>query len=87
MSLPRVLIPFPGKSLGNVKRLKAQGITILVSTPYMDEATLCDKIALMQGGKILSVDTPHNIMVSYPGKLYAARAAKYVQAAPGPSTL
>ncbi|HZG24825.1 MAG TPA: ABC transporter ATP-binding protein [Chitinophagaceae bacterium] len=58
-----------------LKRLKAQGITILVSTPYMDEATLCDKIALMQGGKILSVDTPHNIMVSYPGKLYAARAA------------
>ncbi|OGU83760.1 MAG: ATPase, partial [Stygiobacter sp. RIFOXYA12_FULL_38_9] len=36
-----------------LKRLKAQGITILVSTPYMDEAKLCDRIALMQKGKIL----------------------------------
>lgn len=33
-----------------LKRLKEQGITILVSTPYMDEATLCDRIALMQSG-------------------------------------
>src|SRR5450755_997742 len=44
-----------------LKRLKQQNITIVVSTPYMDEATLCDKIALMQGGKILSIDTPGNI--------------------------
>lgn len=54
-----------------LKRLKAQGITILVSTPYMDEATLCDRIALIQGGKVLSIDTPENIIESYPGQLYA----------------
>jgi ABC-2 type transport system ATP-binding protein len=58
-----------------LKRLKEQGITILVSTPYMDEATLCDRIALIQNGKILSIDTPQQIVQSYPEKLYAVRAA------------
>ena len=57
-----------------LKRLKQQGITILVSTPYMDEATLCDRIALMQSGNILSIDTPENIVKSYKTKLYAAKA-------------
>lgn len=58
-----------------LKRLKAQGITILVSTPYMDEAVLCDRIALIQNGKILSIDTPENLVKNYPGKLYAVKAA------------
>jgi len=57
-----------------LKRLKAQGITILVSTPYMDEANLCDRIALIQNGKILSVDTPTNLSQSYSEKLYAVKA-------------
>lgn len=57
-----------------LKRLKAQGITIVVSTPYMDEATLCDRIALMQNGKILSVDTPEKIVGAYPDPLYAVKA-------------
>jgi ABC-type multidrug transport system ATPase subunit len=57
-----------------LKRLKAQGISILVSTPYMDEATLCDRIALIQAGKILSIDTPQHIIGQYPEKLYAVRA-------------
>src|SRR2546428_13195527 len=48
-----------------LKRLKAQNITILVSTPYMEEATLCDRIALMQSGKILSINTPDNITKAY----------------------
>ena len=59
-----------------LKRLKQEGITILVSTPYMDEATLCERIALIQGGKILSVETPENITREYPGKLYAIKATK-----------
>ena len=42
-------------------RLKQEGITMLVSTPYMDEAEQCDRIALMQDGQLLSVDTPDNI--------------------------
>ena len=41
--------------------LKEQGITILVSTPYMNEAALCDRVALIQNGKTLSIDTPENI--------------------------
>ncbi len=43
-------------------RLKAEGITILVSTPYMDEANRCDRIALIQKGSILSVDNPDGII-------------------------
>src|SRR5664279_735810 len=57
-----------------LKKLKSLGITILVSTPYMDEANLCDRIALIQNGRIMSVDTPENIIRSYPVKLFAARA-------------
>lgn len=57
-----------------LKKLKAQGITILVSTPYMDEATLCERIALIQNGKILSVETPENIVKSFPVALYAAKS-------------
>lgn len=57
-----------------LKKLKHQGITILVSTPYMDEATMCERIALMQEGKIMSIDTPKNIINTYPKKMYAIRA-------------
>lgn len=57
-----------------LKRLKEQEITIIVSTPYMDEAVLCDRIALIQGGKILSINTPEAIMESYPETLYAFKA-------------
>lgn len=57
-----------------LKRLKAQGITILVSTPYMDEATMCERIALIQGGKIMSINTPSKIVEGYPKKLYAVKS-------------
>lgn len=57
-----------------LKRLKNDGITIVVSTPYMDEASLCDRIALIQDGKLLSTDTPENIVASYPDPLYAVKA-------------
>lgn len=57
-----------------LKRLKEQDITIVVSTPYMDEASLCDRIALIQNGKILSVDTPDNIINAYPGQLHQIKA-------------
>ena len=57
-----------------LKRLQAQDITIIVSTPYMDEAALCDRIALIQGGKILSIDTPQSIVQSYPEQLFAVKA-------------
>jgi ABC-2 type transport system ATP-binding protein len=58
-----------------LKRLKHQGISILVSTPYMDEAALCDRIALIEGGKILSIDSPADTVKKYPGKLFAVRSS------------
>jgi len=57
-----------------LKRLQQRGITMLVSTPYMDEASLCDRIAMIQGGKILEIDTPSNIVKQYPKSLFKVRA-------------
>jgi ABC-type multidrug transport system ATPase subunit len=54
-----------------LKRLKTQGITILVSTPYMDEATLCDRIALIQNGQFLKIDTPQQIIGQFNQTLWA----------------
>lgn len=58
-----------------LKRLQQKGITILVSTPYMDEAALCDRIALIQGGKILEIDTPNAIVSHFPKPLYNISAS------------
>ncbi len=58
-----------------LQRLKEQQITMLVSTPYMDEATRCDRIALIQNGKILSIETPHNVAASLGAPLFAVKAA------------
>ena len=57
-----------------LKRLKGEGITILVSTPYMDEANLCERIALIQDGQIMSIDTPDGITAAYPRTLYAIKS-------------
>ena len=54
-----------------LKNLQAQGITIIVSTPYMDEAMLCDRIALINNGEFLDIDTPENLIKKFPKKLYA----------------
>jgi ABC-type multidrug transport system ATPase subunit len=56
-----------------LKRLQQKGITILVSTPYMDEAALCDRIALIQKGAILKIDTPTNIISNYDKTIYNVR--------------
>jgi ABC-type multidrug transport system ATPase subunit len=57
-----------------LKRLQQKGITILVSTPYMDEAELCDRIALIQNGKILQINTPQEIVKQYPKTIFNIRA-------------
>jgi ABC-type multidrug transport system ATPase subunit len=57
-----------------LKRLQQKGITILVSTPYMDEAALCDRIALIQKGSILRIDTPENIINKYDKTIYDVQA-------------
>jgi ABC-type multidrug transport system ATPase subunit len=57
-----------------LRKLKNEGITILVSTPYMDEAMLCDRVALMQKGGLLSVNTPSGIIGQYTLPLWAVKA-------------
>lgn len=57
-----------------LKKLQKKEITILVSTPYMDEATLCDRVALIQKGKILDVDSPRRITEKFPRKIIRARS-------------
>jgi ABC-2 type transport system ATP-binding protein len=57
-----------------LQNLKKQGITIVVSTPYMDEAVLCDRVALMQSGQIMKIDTPQAITEQFPYKLHSIRA-------------
>lgn len=57
-----------------LKRLQQKGITMLVSTPYMDEAELCDRIALIQNGEILEIDTPQEIVNHFPKTIYNVSA-------------
>lgn len=57
-----------------LSNLKEQGITILVSTPYMDEASLCDRIALIQEGEFLKIDTPHHIIEQYENSLWSVHS-------------
>jgi len=59
-----------------LKGLKKQGITILVSTPYMDEASLCDRVALIQSGKILSINTPQGVVDSFSKPLWAVKSTR-----------
>lgn len=54
--------------------LQATGLTIVVSTPYMDEAARCDRVALVQGGRVLAIDVPGAIGARFPRPLFAVRA-------------
>lgn len=58
-----------------LNQIRLEGISILVSTPYMDEASLCDRIALIQKGRILGIDTPKGLTSRYERPLWAVRAA------------
>ncbi|HET9056856.1 MAG TPA: ABC transporter ATP-binding protein [Chitinophagaceae bacterium] len=62
-----------------LQRLKKQGITILVSTSYMDEAGLCDRIALIQNGKILSINTPEGVVENFPKPLWAVKSNRMLK--------
>ena len=57
-----------------LQRLKEQGLTILVATPYMDEAVLCDRVALMQDGRILDIDTPARLIEKNGHDMLAVKA-------------
>lgn len=56
-----------------LRKLKHEGITILVSTPYMDEAALCDRVGLIQNGQLLRVGTPDEITQGFDRPLFAAQ--------------
>src|SRR5699024_7500418 len=58
-----------------LQQLKSRGITIVVSTPYMDEAEQCDRIALMDSGKLLNIDTPEQVARNFNQPLLAIKAA------------
>lgn len=58
-----------------LQRLREQEISILVSTPYMDEAEQCDRIGLLQEGRLLSVDTPHAITNQFDSDLWAIKSS------------
>jgi ABC-type multidrug transport system ATPase subunit len=60
--------------------LRATGLTIVVATPYMDEAARCDRVALMQGGRVLAVDAPSTLAATFPRALYAVRAGEGARA-------
>jgi ABC-2 type transport system ATP-binding protein len=57
-------------------KLRKYNITIIVSTPYMDEARRCDRVALIQNGKILSIDTPDKIREDFSRKLFTVKSAE-----------
>lgn len=59
-----------------LRQLKSKGITIMVSTSYMDEAQLCERIALINEGKILKVDTPARLVAGLDENLYAVSATE-----------
>lgn len=62
-----------------LRSLQHQGITIVVSTPYMDEASLCDRVALMQDGKIMDIDTPKGITQKFSKPLWAVNSTDMYQ--------
>lgn len=57
-----------------LKKLQQKGITILVSTPYMDEANQCNRVALIQNGKILEIDSPANLTKNFSRKIFRIRS-------------
>jgi ABC-2 type transport system ATP-binding protein len=69
-----------------LKSLRAEGITMVVSTPYMDEAALCDQLILLHEGALLAQGTPDQLLSQYPYRLYRIDGAE-ASGANGSSTL
>ncbi len=57
-------------------KLRKYDITIIVSTPYMDEAMRCDRVALIQDGRILSIDAPQKIREGFSRKLFTVKSSE-----------
>lgn len=57
-----------------LKKIQEEDITILISTPFMNEVAMCDKIALINSGEILAIDSTNNIIKNYNHILYAIKS-------------
>src|SRR5437867_9471954 len=55
----------------------AQGITIVMATPYLDEAERCARVALLHAGRLLALDRPENLRAALPGALYEVIASQH----------
>lgn len=62
-----------------LRRLKESNITIMVSTPYMDEASLCDRVALIQDGKIMKISRPAEIVADFKYRIWAVRSGNFFE--------
>jgi ABC-type multidrug transport system ATPase subunit len=62
-----------------LRTIQQEGITVVVSTPYMDEAMRCNRVAFLQNGQILAVDEPHRIIDTYSKKIYSIRSEDLYQ--------
>jgi ABC-2 type transport system ATP-binding protein len=60
-----------------LRRLRESNITIVVSTPYMDEAGLCDRVALIQAGKIMKISKPQEIVAGFRHQILAVRSQRF----------
>lgn len=62
-----------------LKKIKDRGVTIVVSTPYMDEASLCDRIAMILDGSVIGLGSPEEIISRYPNRIYSVSGGNMFQ--------
>ena len=62
-----------------LKKIKDRGVTIVVSTPYMDEASLCDRIAMILDGSVIGLGSPAEIISRYPNRIYSVSGGNMFQ--------
>jgi ABC-type multidrug transport system ATPase subunit len=62
-----------------LRRLKESNITIMVSTPYMDEASLCDRVALIQDGKIMKISRPDEVVAGFRHQIWAVQSGRFFE--------
>ncbi len=62
-----------------LKKIRDRGVTIVVSTPYMDEASLCDRIAMILDGSVIGLGSPEEIISRYPNRIYSVSGGNMFQ--------
>lgn len=62
-----------------LKKIRDRGVTIVVSTPYMDEASLCDRIAMILDGSVIGLGSPVEIISRYPNRIYSVSGGNMFQ--------